>query len=61
MIIAVGDKLLFMHAVGNKTVLTADVAAADRVQLEGQRGTAAGVVVDLRLHLVRIDVRDLEP
>ena len=55
-IVLVGYQLLFMYAVCDETVLTADIASFYRIELKGECRTAAGVIVDFGFNIFRIDI-----
>ena len=56
MIVLVGYQLLFMYAVCDETVLTADIASFYRIELKSECRTAAGVIVDFGFNIFRIDI-----
>ena len=51
MIILISNELLFMHAVRHQTVLASDIASLYGIDLKCQSGAAAGIIMDLGVHL----------
>ena len=48
--------MLLVYAVSDKAVLATDIATADGIDFERERGAAARVIVDFCLDFVGVDI-----